>query len=383
MFGKWEDENLKKRLMDAAGFIGFIIVGALAGISASGIQKELYGGKATGVQSLVPLVIALFIMVVMFFVHIIIHEGGHLLFGWLSGYRFSSFRIANIILANNDGKLQIKKYSIPGTGGQCLMIPPKEKGEEVPFVLYNLGGVLTNLITAMIALIALLLWDGNAIVRTILSIFSATGFVQALQNGIPMTTKQVANDGMNILKLKKNPKALKAFVNTFYIHEQTTMGKRLRDMPEKYFEICEGDSIMDSISVTVLIYRFMRLIDLGKIDEAMKLGEELLDHVDAMAGIHANMVKLELMYCRILSDYPKEKIDELYEDKEVKAFLKVAGRMISTPRYQYAYALLVERDERKAEKYYNDFYRILKNYPYKADAETEEELLLMAKGKQC
>ena len=43
---------------------------------------------------------------------IIIHELGHLIFGLLSGYKFSSFRIGNIMLVKTGGKLKFKKLTI-------------------------------------------------------------------------------------------------------------------------------------------------------------------------------------------------------------------------------------------------------------------------------
>ena len=150
-------------------------------------------------------------------------------------------------------------------------------------------------------------------------------------------------------------------------------------MSEEYFEVNQEETIKDSLSASMLVYRFLRLIDVWKLDEAMELGEYILERIPCIEGVHRNMIKLELMYCRVLLDYPKEKIDELYKDKEVQSFLKMGAGMISTPRYRYFYTLLVEKDERKAQEYYNDFYKIFKKYPYKADAETEEELLLKAK----
>ncbi|MBP3888386.1 MAG: hypothetical protein J6F30_12205 [Cellulosilyticum sp.] len=40
-----------------------------------------------------------------------IHEGVHLVFGLLSGYRFSSFRIAGWMWIKKEGKLCFKKLS--------------------------------------------------------------------------------------------------------------------------------------------------------------------------------------------------------------------------------------------------------------------------------
>ena len=73
---------------------------------------------------------------VAFILQIVLHEGGHLLFGLLSGYRFVSFRIFNWTLIRQEGKFRLKRFGIAGTGGQCLMLPPDKPLEEIPVVRY-------------------------------------------------------------------------------------------------------------------------------------------------------------------------------------------------------------------------------------------------------
>ena len=57
--------------------------------------------------------VGLFVFIyVAFFFHIIIHEAGHLVFGLLTGYKFSSFRVASFMWLKEDGKLKLKRLSI-------------------------------------------------------------------------------------------------------------------------------------------------------------------------------------------------------------------------------------------------------------------------------
>ena len=124
----------------------FLILGAYSADSADkliaddnvGLELILMGG---------------FIFLAVFFmlVHIIIHEGGHLVMGLATGWKYLSFRIGSIALVKRDGKLQWKKTTVVGTGGQCLMIPPECEPTECPFFLYLLGGGLFNIITGGIA----------------------------------------------------------------------------------------------------------------------------------------------------------------------------------------------------------------------------------------
>ena len=72
---------------------------------------------------------------VAFVLQIVLHEGGHLLFGLLSGYRFVSFRIFNWTLIRQEGKFRLKRFGIAGTGGQCLMFPSLWKRFLLRFII--------------------------------------------------------------------------------------------------------------------------------------------------------------------------------------------------------------------------------------------------------
>ena len=69
----------------------------------------------------------------------IIHEGGHLIFGLLSGYHFGSFRVFNLIWIKEDGAIRLRRLSITGTAGQCLMVPPEPVDGKFPVVLCSTG----------------------------------------------------------------------------------------------------------------------------------------------------------------------------------------------------------------------------------------------------
>src|SRR5699024_5270507 len=71
--------------------------------------------------NIILFIIPFLIFIISFLGHIIIHELGHLIFGLATGYSFVSFRVGSITIIREDGKFKNKKYSIPGTGGQCLM----------------------------------------------------------------------------------------------------------------------------------------------------------------------------------------------------------------------------------------------------------------------
>ena len=88
---------------------------------------------------------------------IILHEAGYCSFGWISGYRFLSFRIGSFMWLKKDGGIRFARLKIAGTGGQCLMGPPDLTEGKFPYILYNLGGSIINLLSAPIFLMLLFL----------------------------------------------------------------------------------------------------------------------------------------------------------------------------------------------------------------------------------
>ena len=78
------------------------IIGGVAGGIGGYFGAEYL---TTGEGSLVDLLVFFVAVILSYYLHIIIHEGGHLVFGLRSGYQFVSFRIGSLILYKEDGKL--------------------------------------------------------------------------------------------------------------------------------------------------------------------------------------------------------------------------------------------------------------------------------------
>lgn len=108
-------------------------------------SKEL--SFKTQIANFIFVIVGIYIV---FLLQIIIHEAGHLVFGLLTGYRYSSFRIGSFMWVEENGKIRFKRLSLAGTGGQCLMSPPDMIDGKIPFVLYNLGGSFLNIITGVV-----------------------------------------------------------------------------------------------------------------------------------------------------------------------------------------------------------------------------------------
>lgn len=161
------------------------------------------------------IILLVFYLYVTQFMHVIIHETGHFLFGRLSGYHLISFRVLSFMWLKKDHHISLKRYRLKGTAGQCLMAPPDIKNDSFPFVLYHLGGCLMNLIISFLFILFIIFSISNLF----FFVFIIMGIWMAFINAIPISMDGLINDGYYVSVFKKYPETLKAFWLQLKVYE--------------------------------------------------------------------------------------------------------------------------------------------------------------------
>ncbi|MGN0543162.1 MAG: hypothetical protein ACI4JG_06890 [Acutalibacteraceae bacterium] len=370
-----------KKKFDIKNYISmvfFLIIGGVCGIfigrycAESGIFELSPGAAAARI------ILLLLAFYAVFFLQLVIHEAGHLVFGLLTGYRFLSFRIANVILIKENGRLKIKKFSLAGTGGQCLLAPPDMNDGKIPYVLYNLGGSIFNAVLGFAFLILYFFVKDFAPAAAALIIsFSVIGFGFALMNGVPMRLGAIDNDGHNAFSLGKNPEAMRSFWIQMKSVELTAAGVRMKDMPQDWFSVPDGEGMKNSMTCVLGVMACNRLMDEKNFSQADLLIKKLLSEESKIVGVHRRLMLCDRIFCEVIGENRPEVIQKLL-DKEQKSFMKSMKAYPSVIRTEYAIALLCDKDEEKAEKIKALFNKRAVSYPYPADIESERELIEIA-----
>ncbi len=319
----------------------------------------------------------LLVLFVAGYIHIIIHEVGHLLFGLLTGYRFSSFRIGSLMFVKENGKLRFKRMKVLGTGGQCLMLPPEREISEMPYALYNLGGSIMNVIASVIFAAAYIFTRDNPYLAILFMLMTLLGLASALMNGIPLRLGTVDNDGYNARSLGKSPEALLSLVNQLKVSDALIRGMRLKDMPDDWFFMPDDGGLKNSMTVVMAVFSENRLMDMHRFDEAVELMDKLKNSDNAMIGLHSSLIDCDRIFCELIGKGNADIIESLLSKDQLK-FMKQMQNNTGVIRTEYALALLYQKDSEKAEKLRMRFEKIAKKSPYKGDTQGERELMEIA-----
>ena len=374
---KKKKEKTAKNKGQWIAYVVFILTGAACGIFVP-MYTGMAGQPEKGIFSdIMPFVLMLIGTYVAMLIQIVFHEAGHLIFGLMTGYRFSSFRIANLMWVKLDGRIQFRKLHIAGTGGQCLMIPPDLKDGKIPVMLYNFGGAIMNLVTAVLCVGLSFLCSTRSLGWTILMIFSVIGLAFALINGLPIKMGAVNNDGKNALDLSHSEEATQALWIQMKVNEQISKGLRLKDMPDEWFRVPSDESMKNGLIATIGVLAWNRLIDQQQFDEADTLMKRLLSQQNGIVGLYRNLMVCDQMDVEMISKNRKEILDEMRTRDQMKV-MKAMKKYPSVLRTEYVYTLLAEQNPKKAEKLMAQFRQCAKSYPYPSEIEGESQLMTLA-----
>lgn len=247
-------------------------------------------------------------------VHIIFHEAGHMIGGFITGYRFLFFRIGSATLVRTDGGLKIRKLKVPGTGGQCIMVPPEMKDGDYPVVIYNLGGGLMNIILSLVAVIIIKTYSLNPVALGFLEIFAIVGIYIGIVNLVPL--KVISNDGANIFYLKNDLEERIALHKILNDEEDIINCKEVEETSLNIDEEDLSKTFIQGIFINRMEDRFYKM----EFEEAKSIDEKLLGKVK-MNMTFEFMVKTTLSTIYLIEG-SVEQAEELLKDKSLRKYLK-------------------------------------------------------------
>lgn len=310
----------------------------------------------------------LFIMIwiiLAFVFQVLVHESGHCIFGLLTGYRFLSFRIFNLILTNNKGKIHIGKYSYQGSLGQCLMQPPVMKDEMFPFVLYAMGGTIMDAVLLIIALSMASSMSISFLVNTGLIVCSLYALANIIGNAIPITGAAINNDGTNVYYFMKDKQAVKSTYIQLNLVSKMMDAATYKDLPEEYVTVPEGSDLKNGLIAWHKITQCYYNMELGRWEDAMHCINEIENAGGKKCQLLKNCILAEKLFLYIMMKKNSSEIEDLH--KKLKKILKKDSD-IQIYKVKKAYEIYKCMNASEKEMIFNEVLHRCENYPYKGEA---------------
>ena len=363
---------MKKGLKRALGIVLTAVLFLLAVVGGFLLASTL---DLEGIE-ISDVLLFLVISIVLYYVSIASHEAGHLVFGLLTGYSFSSYRIGSFMWIKKEGKIYLKRMSLAGTGGQCLMIPPEPDREgRIPDFFYNMGGAIVNLLLgAVLLLLHIFVVREIKFLELSFLLAFAINILMALFNGLPISIGGINNDGKNAISLGKSRSAIRAFRLQLVMNSEIAGGRRLREMPEEWFSEPTEEEMQNPISSSIAVFRCNRILDEHRFSEANEEIIRLLNRETAIVGMYRRMLECDRIFCELMGKARREVVDSIL-DPQLEAFMQSMRKFPSVIRTRYAIALLHENNKEKAENIEKIFEKYTKSYPYEIDIKAEKEFM--------
>lgn len=381
---------MKKKIKNRIGGIALVGIAAFVGGAAGyfgmeALSKEGFYGAGMFAM-LAALVVSLYLSM---FIHVLIHEGGHMVMGLATGYGFLSYRAGSHIWVKKENKIVHGRFQMPGTGGQCLLSPPKNPtGRENPAFLYNLGGGLFNLIGAALAAAAAFCLDAGSPVLTAVKVFFIcfvlVGVYLGLINLIPLKIGGVPNDGYNMRHLLSASDTNDVFNLALSMYEAQCRDVRLKDLPEEMFAAAGCAGAEDTAGIcdrgNVLEIGFLQSLaekrfDERRFDEVEKICRDMTKAAKVPEIYKTQAAMLLILIC--MAEGRPEDAESLLAKKTVKKTLSASSFMPNTACIEYGRALLISHDGKKVRRWKERFDKIGRTYPFKADYQCYAEIFDM------
>ncbi len=368
---------VKEKKKTRSGLVGRIIplligglIGVLLGVFASSVAGDNDGLAFAVIFG------GLLLLCVAVLVQIILHEAGHMVCGLLTGYSFVSFNVFGLVWTKGkDGKLRLGRMQIAGAEGQCLMCPPDYAEGRFPFTLYNMGGVLMNLLVGIVCLLLAIPAKGVPVLYLFLMEMGVVGLLFAAINGLPLPVAAIQNDGRNQLCIMKDENARRAFWVQMTAAAEIARGKRIRDLPEDWFAPFPEEAMDNPIVATVSVLNASRRMDRLDFDGAETAIRALLAREKGIVDIYRMTLACDGATCELIAGRPAD-LTALLDTKQNQQLMKAMKTNPAIIRTWYALALLKDRDPQKAAKLLEEFEAAAKKHPNPQDVIGEREILL-------
>ncbi len=319
---------------------------------------------------------SMFYIISSYLVQIVIHETGHLLFGLLTKYKLITFRIyCFAIIRGENGGFSVRNYHRSGSLGQCLMLAPEK--ENYPYKLITLGGILLNLLTAVMATIILVYQPHLLFVHRLgVILFAFYGYGFAFLNLIPFQNSGTMTDGRVLSVLSKNQFARTSNKIQLRVAQYLIYGKTYGELPLNLFHVPKGEDLTNPIIGYHKILESYYYMDYRLWDKVKECLDEFCPVMDKLPRWLKHTILIEEVFISIMQRDDTIKISNIYNG--IKSYLKQSEGDYGTIRVRSAYEIFIKNIDK--DMTIQKSKRFKENYLYPGEVRFCNSLLIELQG---
>lgn len=264
----------------------------------------------------------------------ILHELGHAVCGYLTGYRLVAFGLGNFLLTKRSGKFSLSRTAVlKNVGAQYIGLQEDESDQRI--ILMLAGGLIVHLSLILLAILYGFLTRSWYFAATWICLNVSFLLINAKPVGI--------TDGAKIWELLQHPGNTKYAYSVLRHSAQTLLAPQEYDLKDFIMPIAED--VRGSFAESIQIFQGLVFIFDGQIETAKKHFQFLLDKTDN--PMSQTLSQLYLLQIALL-ERDHEKAEEYASNRGVKSFLSL--KMADTQIMQAWYQFLVKKDRDQTDK---------------------------------
>jgi tetratricopeptide (TPR) repeat protein len=327
-------------------------------------------------------VIVLFFIV--FYIHLALHELGHLIAGYLVKFKLFSYKIGPFGWYREGDKIKHGKDKSLGYGSRCSMLPVNTNNIYPKLAVYSLGGITLNIILSIVFFLGSVYiapkYD-NFFVSVFFILGWGMGAFVVIYNIIPFSNKGFKTDGLLALSvMTKSPDDM-AQLATVLVSNQLAAGIRPKDVDLSFFQNNGYLQDNDVSGIVMNYYRFYHFLDLGDKDKAMDAIRSIENNIELYPEYYRAEMLYNVLYAYCTIETDKDKAEDIF--KKVKESL-LEFNTISGYRVKMGYELYVKNDYKEAIELGRNGLGVKNSYPVRGEAIFEEDQInnMMAIAKK-
>ena len=289
----------------------------------------------------------------------------------LSGYRLNRFVGYIFVIEQKNAGLNLK-ISPRWVSPTMTFYPIEKKIGSVKTVMVAVFNIVTYVLGTILSFVLYGLTK-NVVFLSLVMVFS----VAALQSSILPISDNCQNSWAFIREILHHEERAIVHNNICLINHLNSTGTRFRDMDDELFEEFDLDTLGERLFFANQTSRFLYFSDCDQFEKALAISDSLINsHTLQNLSVHRGSLRMDRVLYSLLLGIVNEQVSLDYNHEDSKAFREAYKYKSCVSVVNYAYALLYEKDEAKAEEYIKSFNELVNKTP-KLRAEREKEVIVM------